>query len=146
MYSRFWNRLSGSVLACCLIALVTACSSDPVGHTVPVRGTVTVAGKQLKSGSIAFWPDADKGNSSKFEAGSPIDENGNYELFTHGKVGAPLGAYKVTVSAQEPSDPKNPYSRPKFLVPDAYRTKESTPLRIEVVNNPTPQAYEIIMK
>jgi hypothetical protein len=140
------NGLAMLVLLLSFALLLPACNSDPVGHRVPVRGKVMVGGKALKTGSVAFWPDAEKGNQSKFEAAGQIDGEGNYELFTKEKPGAPVGVYKVTVTAQEPGDPKNPYSRPKLLVPAAFTTKENTPARIEVVNNPAPQAYDIVVK
>jgi len=77
----------------CLLAVIllsgSACASDTVGRTVPVRGTVTVAGQELKTGSIVFWPDADKGNTARFEAGAKITPEGTYELLTLGKPGAP---------------------------------------------------------
>jgi hypothetical protein len=122
-----------------------ACSNDPIGRTVPVRGEVTFDGKPLGQGSLAFWPDAEKGNKADFEAGAEIGPDGTYELSTRGRTGAPPGAYKVTVAAQVPMNPKDRYSRPKLLVPEIYTDKNTTPLRVEVVDNPGPDAYKLTL-
>ena len=128
----------------CVLAI--GCESDPIGRTVPVQGSVTIEGRPLQTGSIAFWPDVDKGNQFPFEAAAQLSPDGKYTLITRGKPGAPPGAYRVTVTAQEPSDPKDMYSRPKHLVPEAYRTKETTPLRVDVVERPAPGAYDLNVK
>ncbi len=120
--------------------------TDPAGRTVPVKGKVTVDGEPLKQGSIVFRPDADKGNTLALEPAAQIADDGTYELNTRGKPGAPPGAYRVTVMAQVPLDPKNPYSRGKLLVPQEYTAKDTTPLRIEVVDHPAPGAYDLPVK
>jgi hypothetical protein len=122
-----------------------ACSRDPVGRTVPVNGKVTVDGKALKQGSVAFWPNKDKGNNSPFEAGGQIGEDGSYEMFTKGKPGVPPGHYKVTIMAQSTADSTNP-TKAKLLVPEKYTVKESTPFLIEVVENPAAGAYNLDVK
>lgn len=138
-------RVSSAVLLIFAVSVI-GCESDPVGRTVPVQGGVTVDGQPLKTGSVAFWPDAEKGNQFPLEAAGQIAEDGTYKVLTRGKPGAPPGAYRVTVTAQVPSDPKDEYSKPKHLVPAAYRTKETTPLRLEVVDNPAPGAYDLSVK
>jgi hypothetical protein len=128
-----------------LTAGIVGCGSDSVGKTYPVKGKVTVNGKALTRGSVAFWPDASKGNASKLEAGGDIKEDGTYELFTSGKRGAPPGAYKVTIAAQTEADSTKP-DKAKSLVPEAYTGKETTTLFIEVVESPSPNAYDLVVK
>ncbi len=128
-----------------LLLSPAACDHDPVGRTVPAKGKVTLNGKPLRTGSVAFWPDAENGNAAQFEAGAQIDKEGGFELITHGKRGALPGAYLVTVTAQAPIDQKNPYARAELLVPEAYTKKDSTPLRVTIVDNP-PGPYELAVK
>jgi hypothetical protein len=139
-------RLAMHLVVGLLLLSLAACKGDPIGHTVPVKGKVTVDGKALTKGSVTFWPNKDKGNNSPHEAGAPIGEDGTYEVFTKGKPGVPPGHYKVTVTAQVPSDPKNPYSAPKLLVPQKYTEQQSTPFLIEVVETPGPNAYDLAVK
>jgi hypothetical protein len=121
------------------------CAGDPVGRTVPVKGKVTVNGQPLKQGSVTFWPDDAKGNKLAFEPGGSIASDGSYELFTHGKPGAPPGAYKVTVTAQTVVDSTKPTTA-KQLVPEQYTTKDKTKLGIDVVENPAAGAYDLNLK
>ncbi len=125
---------------------LSACANDPIGRTVPVKGQVTLRGQPLKLGSVVFWPMKEKADGQAFEAAAQIAEDGGYELVTRGKPGAPPGTYKVTVTAQVPSNPKDPYSRAKNLGPEKYTTKENTPLQIDVVENPAPGQYDLQLK
>jgi hypothetical protein len=125
--------------------VLTGCTTDEVGRTVPVRGKVTVKGQPLKRGSVAFWPDDAKGNKTPFTAAGQINEDGTYELSTKSKPGAPPGAYKVTVTAQTEVDSTNP-EKAKSLVPPIYTTKEKTPLAREVVENAAAGTYDLDLK
>jgi hypothetical protein len=132
-------------LSLSLLALVS-CGGSPVGKVVPVSGKVINADDApLKEGSIAFWPNKDKGNSSPYEAGATINADGTYEAFTKGVKGVPPGAYKVTVMAQTSADSTSP-DKAKLLVPEIYTKKETTTLLIEVVENPSPGAYDLKLK
>ncbi len=135
--------LSGVVGA--LLLSLAACSSDLVGRTVPVKGQVMVDGKPANHGGVVFWPDAAKGNTSKYECAGPIAADGTYTLTTNGKVGAPPGAYKVTVMMQTKADSTDP-SKAKLELPKEYTLKEKTPLAIEVVDNPAAGAYDLKIK
>ena len=128
-----------------LLVSVSACN-DPVGRVVPVKGKVAVNGKALKTGSITFWPDESKGNKSQFEAGGTIGEDGSYELFTKERKGAPPGAYKVTIVAQEIPDATKPEKAPPSLVPAVYNDKKTTTLTKEVVESPAAGAYDFDVK
>jgi len=142
MNVRIWLRCLCAALPLCL----TACSSDTVGRTVPVKGKVTVDGVPLKEGSVVYWPNATKGNQSTLQAAGTIKEDGTYELITRGKPGAPPGSYKVQVTAQMKLDPNDVYSKTKQLAPQVYTTKETTPLVIEVVESPSPNQYDLDLK
>jgi hypothetical protein len=132
-------------LAFGLFLLSFAACGDSIGRTVPVKGKVTVNGQPLKQGSVAFWPNKEKGNNSPLEAGGQISEDGSYEMFTKGKPGVPPGHYKVTVMAQSTVDSTNP-TKAKVLVPEKYTLKDSTPFLIEVVENPAAGAYNLDVK
>jgi hypothetical protein len=131
--------------------LASGCGDDSgVGRTVPVAGRVTIDNAPLtaKSTVVLFKPDASKGNTSPFEPVGTVDADGNYTLKTKGKNGAPLGWYKVVVTAYEgsPEHPKSPRQhRPvaKSLVPAKYGQEKTSDLSIEVVENPTPGAYDL---
>jgi hypothetical protein len=139
------RRLAGLLALGAMTLILVGCSSDPVGRTVPVKGKVTVGGQPLKQGSVTFWPNESKGNKSTMEAGASVNEDGTYQLFTKGKAGAPPGPYKVTVAAQTQVDSTKPMQA-KSLVPSSYNTRESTPLLIDVVENPAPGAYDLTVK
>ena len=72
-----------------------------------------------------------------------IDGQGNYKLMTATQEGAPLGWYQVTVSAQEPIDPQNPYAPPKHLIDPKYSDVNSSGLAIEVVATPAAGSYDL---
>jgi hypothetical protein len=94
-------------------------------------------------GSVSFRPDASKGNSSTLEPSGDIGPDGTYKLSTNGKPGAPLGWYKVIVAADVPSNPNDPYSMPKSIIGTKYADPNRTDLSIEVVEDPSPEAYDL---
>ena len=104
----------------------------------------------LQTGIVTFQPDTARGNTTPHQPTANIDRNGNYELFTVGKVGAPLGWYKVLVTAieseeelaKQPSSPKQK-RRPKSVIDLKYRDLKTTDLVIEVVESPAPGAYDL---
>jgi hypothetical protein len=109
----------------------------------PVKGKVTVDGKSVTSGQVVLIPETpEKGKEGALSAGQ-IDADGNYEISTGGKSGAPLGKHKVTVTpptmpmpgAKGP--PKGEFNQKK------YGDQKSTPLSITVVENPAPGAYDL---
>ena len=126
-----------------LLGVIVGCDSSGVGRIVPVQGNVTYEGQPLTTGSLAFKPDAEKGNTSKFEPAANIEADGSYRLFTAEREGAPLGWYKVSVVAQAPADEKNPYAAMKSLIPARYAETGTSNLAIEVVEAPPPGAYDL---
>jgi hypothetical protein len=114
-----------------------------VGKTVPVSGKVYLGNRPLTTGSVSFRPDASKDNTSTWEPSGDIGPDGTYKLSTNGKPGAPLGWYKVIVAADVPSNPNDPYSIPKSIIDVKYADPNTTDLSIQVVENPSPGAYDL---
>ncbi len=108
----------------------------------PVTGKVTVGGAPLTSGSVTFQPDAAKGNKTQHIPVGTLDGEGNYKLMSATAEGAPLGWYKVTVTAQAPIDPSNPYAPPKHLIDPKFSDPSTSGFAVEVVENPVPGAYD----
>ena len=138
----------------CAIVLAFAApgcgDTSGVGRTVPVAGRVTLDGAPWTSAStvILFKPDAAKGNTLPWEPTGTVDSQGNYTLSTKGRRGAPPGWYKVTLTALEtrPLETKGPRVKlptPKSLLPARYGQAATTPLAIEVVDSPAPDAYDL---
>jgi hypothetical protein len=140
-------------LAALLAAIPASGCGDAsgVGRTVPVTGKVTFNDTPwtAKTTILMFKPDAAEGNSSPFEPTGTVDANGSYRLTTNGKNGAPPGWYKVVITAREeaaPEHPKAPKQQQrvsKSLLPAKYGKAETSGLSIEVVENPTPGAYDL---
>lgn len=129
----------------CLCLAFAACSKDEIGKTLPVKGKVTLNGKSLTAGSVTFWPNEAKGNKSPHEGGGTIGADGTYEAYTKGKSGLPPGHYQVTIAANIEADSTKPLDA-KSLVPSKYSNKISTPILVEVVENPIPGAYNFDVK
>ncbi len=110
---------------------------------LPVSGVVSVDAKPLAKGSLTFRPDTSKGNSTNLEATGTI-ENGKYTLYTNGKPGAAAGWYKVTVAVEQEVDSTKPIV-PKSPLAAVFSDPLKTPLSIEVVTNPKPNAYDLLL-
>src|SRR4051812_41535360 len=139
---RSWRLISRVAFCGIVCAGIFGCSSGGTKLT-PVAGKVTVDGAPLATGSVTFHPDAAKGNNTPHIPVGSLDAQGNYKLVSATKDGAPLGWYKVTVSAQEPIDPKNPYAPPKHLINPKFSDASTSGLEIEVVVSPPAGAYDI---
>jgi hypothetical protein len=137
-----------------LLLLVIGCDSQtaPV-QTYPVAGTVTVDGEPLRThkGTVRFQPNKEKGNSTLSEVAGSIDGNGNYQLWTAGKTGAPPGWYKVAVAAYEA--PRNGKPAQMFkpahsllCVNRRYRDAATSGIEVEVVAKPPAGAYDLKVK
>jgi hypothetical protein len=112
----------------------------------PVEGQITYQGKALTKGSLIFKADAAKGNATKHQPHGAIDASGRYKVTTHPRDGAPPGWYKVGVVVTEPSDPKNPYSVPRSLIPEKFNNAEESGLTLEVRANAPAGAYDLQLK
>jgi hypothetical protein len=130
------------ILICGLLCL-PACSTDPIGKTYPVKGKVYLDGVLLQAGSVGFFP-ANYEGAPAFEAAGKIKQDGTYELSTRGKPGALLGRYKVTVVLQSKVEP-NRAGEVVSLVPKEFTNKETTPLKMEVIEKPEDGKYDLQM-
>ncbi len=132
-----------------IVSLTTMLSFTLVGcgqgtedeKMTPVVGTVTVGGKPLTTGSVTFHPDLGKGNSTKHIPVGILDSSAKYSLKSASADGRP-GWYKVTVTSQAPIDPSNPYALPKHLIDPRFGDVATSGLRVEVVENAAPGAYD----
>jgi hypothetical protein len=113
---------------------------------VPVEGKVMFGGKALTKGSVVLYPDKTRGNATKHEPRADIDADGHYKVFTHPHEGAPPGWYKVAVIATEMSDPKNPYSLPRWLIPEKFGNPEQSQLFLGVKKDAPPGAYDLALR
>jgi hypothetical protein len=132
-----------AILSAFALASVVGCGGV---RRVPVSGPVTLDGQPLNAGHVFFAPDTAKGNTHKISGTSPI-KDGRYTLETRGITrgetgpGLPLGWYKVTFQMVEQSTKKHPVVEPN--VNDKFKNAETTPLSVEVKDNPDPGAYDI---
>ncbi len=131
------------ILVCGLLCLA-GCSPDPIGRTYPVKGKVYLDGELLKAGSVGFFPADQSEGAPALEAAGKIKKDGTYELSTRGKPGALLGSYKVTVISQTKVDPTRA-GDVVSLVPREYTSRETTPLKVEVIEKPANGKYDLQM-
>jgi hypothetical protein len=107
----------------------------------PVAGVVTAGDKPVPSGTLTFYPDASKGNATQHQPTGVLGSDGRFELFVPGgKKGAPPGWYKVVVYAVDDPQPGKPN---KYFVHKKYTEQATTPLQIEVIDNPEPNRYDL---
>jgi hypothetical protein len=133
------------LLAAGMVPAAGGCGGSGGDPLVRVTGRVTVAGAPLTTGVVSFRPDGSRGNTSQHHPTGRIDEQGNYELFTVGRSGAPVGWYKVVVIASEKGasgSGAHPVI-PKSLVHARYGSEQTTDLVREVVAEPAPDAYDL---
>jgi hypothetical protein len=127
----------------CLLLAAGGCGSGG-SKLAPVSGRVTLAdGKPLTSGFVNFRPDKTKGNTFGGEAVGEINSQGEYTLNVRGKPGAPLGAYKVTVSSTGPTTTDNTNPSAQSVINPTYSNPGTTPLEKTVVDKPAAGAYDL---
>ena len=90
------NRLSCMLFGLILVAMgLSTLGCDGRPSRVPVSGQVTVDGKPLEFGTIAFYPSA-----GGRPGGASLAEGGSYSITMYEKNdGLPPGKYSVTVAA-----------------------------------------------
>jgi hypothetical protein len=106
-----------------------------------VSGNVTLDGNPVQAGLLLFHPDESKGNTARAACTGPV-KDGRYTLVTSGVTkadtgsGAPVGWYKVYVLADFPGAPViNCHQR--------FFDAKTTPVVIEIVDDPPPGAYDV---
>src|SRR5262245_26414069 len=131
------------MMGLCGLFCAIGCGGGSGAKLTPVVGKVTVDGAPLTSGGVTFHPNSAKGNNTPHIPLGALDAQGNFKLMSATSEGAPLGWYKVTVSAQAPIDPQNPYAPPKHLINPKYNDAVSSGLELEVVEQPAVGAYDL---
>src|SRR5262249_10576010 len=121
------RRCAAPTLLCFAVLVFQAGCGGPSLTLYPVEGKVTVDGKPLSSGRVAFHPDAKKGNSLKKILGGEIGSDSPYRIYTDGQPGAPAGWYKVTVVSSTVPDSSKP-DKGKSFVARQYADPSMTPL------------------
>jgi hypothetical protein len=133
-----WSRLLPAVLLVFGSIPLAGCGGL---RRVPVSGSVTLDGKPLQGGVLLFHPDESKGNTARAACSGPV-KDGHYTLFTSAVTksdtgaGAPLGWYKVTLLNDLPG-------APVINVHSKYLRPETTPVAIEIVEDPQSGAYDV---
>jgi hypothetical protein len=123
--------------------LLAGCSSIKEDY-VPVEGMVRVKGQPLPAGTIVFYPDAGKGNTSKREPRGTIGkgEPGWYRLTTEGRDGAPPGSYQVAVFPVPPVTQENSQQPPEWLADPRYTDVRTSRLTAVVRKDAGAGAYD----
>jgi uncharacterized protein (TIGR03066 family) len=111
-----------------------------------VKGKVTVDGKLITSGHVTLIPlETEKAKKPfPFSIGQ-IDSSGNYEIFTDGRSGAPLGKYRVKITPKMVPE-KGAKGPPRFPYHPNYTDPAKTPLHLEVAEKSLPGAYDLKLK
>ncbi len=102
---------------------------------VKFSGRVMFNGKPVTVGGMATQrvdDDRDGGVSA-------FDEEGRFDLKTDGKPGAYVGRHKVVISSMTPTMPPSP------LTPSVYASMATTPLFIDVSENPAENQKEFVL-
>jgi hypothetical protein len=131
---RFWIL---SVLAGCGLLATAGCSRQrPI---VPVAGKVTLNGVPVSGGQVLLAADPSNDPPIKVIPEGTTGPDGSYELSTAGRKGAPVGLYRAVVMGGESPSKKGPSGG----VPTVYMLPDKSPLKLDVVANPEPGAYDL---
>jgi hypothetical protein len=116
-------------------------SAETLPPLAPVKGKAMIDGAPLTSGQVSLQAESADPAAKLPPSSGTIDGNGNYEIFTGGKPGAPLGKYKVVVtpSMVPMQGGGTPPAQPNLK----FRMATDTPLRIEVVESPKEGQYDL---
>lgn len=121
-----------------LVVHVAGCG----GSRYPVEGRVLLEGKTLvdKEGAVVLKPDASKGNSSSESSIGVLQRDGSFSI---SEPGARPGWYKVVIIATDPG--ANPNEDAPRILHARYEKEATTPLAIEVVADPAPGKYDLLL-
>ena len=139
------------VLLLICAAYLTGCGSGRVA-VAPVKGTVTLDGKPLANGTIAFESTGQRPATGRIEKGEIVEVT-TYQTGD----GAPLGKHQVAVWASEEAASAvtaNPgegkiganYMSGKSLVPAMYNDPNTSGLTAEIKRGENTLAFELYSK
>ena len=103
------------------LVLIAGCSQ----RESSVSGKVTIDGKPLTSGTVAFYPSG--GGAAAYGS---IQSDGTYRIATGATGGLNAGEYGVTVVATTPPQPGFQFG--KMLSPERYNKLETSGLKFTV--------------
>jgi hypothetical protein len=131
------NQLSRYLVICIVVALATTGCSKNSNHAV-VRGTVTIDGKPLESGFVAFYPLDGKGKT----AGARIFK-GSYET----KQDVPIVNMRVEIVSRTATSPEGTHPD-KIVVADIVPKKYNvdSKMTLEVKQGVNEQNYDLTSK
>jgi hypothetical protein len=133
------------------IAVTAGCQPSPPTPCFPVTGKVVFQKRPVTGGTVTFTPDSSKGNQSKETAYGRVTAEGTFSLVTGGRDGAPLGWYKVSVTATPPPPGESaaPEVKPAGKMPNIpakFHKPDTSGISIEVKESAPPGTYDIELK
>jgi hypothetical protein len=127
--SLFNRRLRGVVWGVAILTLLAGCRGT--SKESEVSGTVTLDGKKIGPGMIAFAPVDPNGTP----ATGSLESDGSYTLKTSREKGLSAGTYRVAVSIREMPQNVKRGDRPppgKLLIPEKYEDQATSGLEFKV--------------
>jgi hypothetical protein len=124
-----------TLAALCVAALSLGCGAN--SSLIPVTGQVLLDDMPLGSGSLTLEPDPV--SQSWDRPVGTIGPEGQFTIFTNGRLGAPPGNYRIVIFAHAETDPGAGSAHPGLpasLIAERYQRGETTPLRLSVKNEP----------
>ena len=126
------------ILLGALTALVCGCGGGDVGQ---VSGTVTLSGQPLAEGTVVF-----ENTPAGISVNAEIGPDGSYTVKTYELSGLPPGTYQVAIKpasigdGETPlvSDPSEEIATPASVIPEKYRSVETSELTVTVVSGGNP--------
>ena len=133
-FRRPFSQLLVVVLSIGVVALAVGCG-DGRPARVRVSGQITVDGKPLDFGSIAFYPDA-----GGRPGGAQMESGGNYSVTMYElNDGLPPGSYSVSVSAVDVFSDR----ACRWHAPKRYQDPETSGLTAEIKNKSIPINFDL---
>jgi hypothetical protein len=123
------QRLCVGVCGVAVLTLFAGCRGGSMESEV--SGTVTLDGKKIGPGMIAFAPTNQKGTP----ATGSVESDGSYTLKTSRERGLSAGTYRVAVSIREMPQNVKRGDRPppgKLLIPEKYEDQSTSGLEFKV--------------
>jgi hypothetical protein len=129
MSHRWLRYLLVGAVVCGAFTCLSGCGG---AYDATVLGKVTIDGKIVSNGTVAFQPVA--GGPAAY---ARIETDGAYVVRTGREKGLPTGEYQVTVTANEPAatlqtEKGGPPPPGKAITPAWYRTKDTSGLKFTV--------------